>query len=223
MLAMALLAACGESGEGARQASPSISQVDLNPSALKRLRLTDTASSVVLRACETAANRSSLTVACPRVIPAGADHGIQYAGRLGGRRGPADSYSIHLISASLRRKGSDPENPGHWALEAAPSVSTLRKPLIRKDQVRDCRRLRERGVSTGPGSCRPARHPLELNGIDVTEYRMPPYPTGGVHGGHLVFLWEGDRAAYLVSVHDPANRQRAVAMASALVADTASG
>jgi hypothetical protein len=94
-------------------------------------------------------------VACPRIIPAGGDHGIQYAGRLGGRRGPADSYSIHLISPSLRRKRGDPENPGHWALEAARSVSTLRQALIGKDLIRDCRRLRERGDPTEPGPCRP--------------------------------------------------------------------
>jgi hypothetical protein len=68
----------------------------------------------------------------------------------------------------------------------------------------------------------PPRRSLELNAIEVSEYRMPPYPTGGVHGGHLVLLWEGDRGAYLISVHDPANRQRALAMAAALVADTAS-
>jgi hypothetical protein len=160
---LALPAACGES--------------DVSPGAREPLRLTDTVSPVVRRACETAAERSSLTVACPRVIPAGGDPTVQYVGRIGGKSGPADSYSIHLISASLRRPGSDRENPGHWAVEAARSVSALRKALLRTAQIR------------------PARRALELNGVDLTEYTMPPYPAGGLHGGHLVHLWKGDRGA----------------------------
>lgn len=185
---LAVLAACGE-GEKPRSPEP--------------LRLTDTVSPVITRACETAAERSSLTVACPRIVPADRDHDIHDVGKLGGKRGPADSYSIHVISPSIRRGASDPENPGHWAIDAARSVSTLRKALMANVQVR------------------PARRTLELNGVDVTEYTMPPYPAGGLHGGHVVLLWKGDRAAYLLSVHDPRNRRRALAMASALVADTA--
>jgi hypothetical protein len=191
LLVMVLLTACGDG--------------DVSNGAPKRLGLTDKVPHAVSRACDMAASRSSLTVACPRIVPAGGDHAIQYAGRLVGRRGPAGSHSIHLISPALRRTGSDPENPGHWALEAARSASTLRKGLIPKDQIR------------------PWRRSLELNGINATEYRMPPYPAGGVHGGHVVFVWRGDRAAYLLSVHDPRNRRRALAMASALVADTAGG
>jgi hypothetical protein len=186
---LAALAACGDS--------------DVSPGASEPHRVTDTASPVVRRACETAAERSSLTVACPRIIPAGGHHGVQYVGRLGGKSGPADSYSIHLMSASLRHAGSDPENPGHWAVEAARSVSALRTALLRNVQIR------------------PARRALRLNGIRLTEYTMAPYPAGGLHGGHLVLLWKGDRAAYLLSVHDPSNRRSALAMAAALIADTA--
>ncbi len=61
---------------------------------------------------------------------------------------------------------------------------------------------------------------VSIHGTHVAEYRMPGYPTGGVHGGHVLFMWHGDRAWYLVSVHDPTNRPRALAIAAALIADT---
>ncbi|MGI8873484.1 MAG: hypothetical protein ACR2KP_03990 [Egibacteraceae bacterium] len=49
---------------------------------------------------------------------------------------------------------------------------------------------------------------------------MPGFPTGGVHGGHIVFVWRGRDADYLVSVHDPANRARGLAITDALVRAT---
>ena len=38
--------------------------------------------------------------------------------------------------------------------------------------------------------------------------RNPPYPTGGINGGHISIIWNADGAGYLVSGHAVASRQR---------------
>lgn len=38
--------------------------------------------------------------------------------------------------------------------------------------------------------------------------RNPPYPTGGIHGGHISVIWNADGAAYVVSGHAVASPQR---------------
>lgn len=158
----------------------------------------ETRDSVVKRACVRAQRRSRLNVVCPQVLPPGRTSGIQYASRVGGHTGPARSYSMHLTTTSLRRQ-SDRSQPGHWSVAGATDPNVLRSDL-------------------GPG--RPAPRRLTLAGAPVEEYVMPPYPRGGVHGGHVVFVWEGRGAAYLVSVHDPANRGQAVKIATDLVKRT---
>ena len=38
--------------------------------------------------------------------------------------------------------------------------------------------------------------------------RAPPYPQGGIHGGHVVILWNQDGHGYLVSAHGVRMPQR---------------
>lgn len=181
--------------------------------------LTPERSPVIARACDRAALHTSLTVVCPPLTPRGGRHAIAYAGRLNGRTGPHDSYAIDVASSSLRRR-SDPSQPGHWGVGAARSIAVLRRSIFRPSQAHDCRFRRRRGLDTPAGPCAPVIRHRGLMGIPVLVYRMPPFPTGGLHGGHLVYVWQGRAAAYYVSVHDPANRTRAEAITAAMVAET---
>lgn len=89
-----------------------------------------------------------------------------------------------------------------------------------EDQVENCRSRRHKGLNTPKGPCAPVENRITVADTPVTEYRMPGFPTGGVHGGHLVFMWQGREAAYLVSVHDRANRTRGLAITDGLVRAT---
>jgi hypothetical protein len=40
-----------------------------------------------------------------------------------------------------------------------------------------------------------------VGSADAIVLRAPPYPAGGVHGGHLVLLWNADGRGQLVSLH----------------------
>lgn len=171
---------------------------DKAPPRAVKTPLQKTSDPVVKRACVRAQRRSRLHVVCPRVLPPGRTSGIQYASRVGGHTGPARSYSMHLTTKSLRRK-SDRSQPGHWSVAGATDPKVLRTEL---------------------GHGRPRPRNVTLDGFSVEEFVMPPYPRGGVHGGHVVFVWQGRGAAYLVSVHDPANRARAVEIATDLVRRT---
>jgi hypothetical protein len=192
---------------------------DENPSGemLSRLGLTENPSAVIAEACDRAAARSSLSVACPRIVPVG-HHTIQYAGRGGGRTGPRNSYEAHLTSPSLRRSRSDPGEYAHWAFAAAKSLAGLRRGFaVPPYNLRACRRS---GRASSPDRCEPRVRHLELNDVPVSEYRMPPYPTGGVHGGHTVLAWRGTHASYLLSIHHPADPRIPRTMAAPLIEDT---
>ena len=40
-----------------------------------------------------------------------------------------------------------------------------------------------------------------VHGTPATVLREPPYPTGGIHGDHVLVLWNERGHGYLVSVH----------------------
>lgn len=220
------LAACGSSGDPPSTPPPDGHDEQAGSSdtgapttaQLRRLELVRGAPEQVGQACRRAARRTTLEVVCPPVAPEGR-HSVQYAGRLGGRGGPRDSYSMSFSSESLHR-ATDPRQPGHWAVAAAADAAKLRAAIVRDDRVRDCRVRRSKGLSTPEGPCAPVENNVTVAGTPVTEYRMPGFPTGGVHGGHIVFVWRGRDADYLVSVHDPANRARGLAITDALVRAT---
>jgi hypothetical protein len=222
------MAACGASGDarseppsgGAREERADAPNTDEpTAGALARLGLVNGTPEKVTQACVRAARRSTLETACPPITPEDERHSIQYAGRLGGSTGPRDSYSIHLSSGSLRQ-ATDRTQPGHWAVEAAADPAKLRTGIVREDRVEDCRIRRRKGLNTPKGPCAPVKHSITVAGTPVTEYRMPAFPNGGIHGGHLVFMWQGRDAAYLVSVHDPANRARGLAITGGLIGST---
>ena len=106
-------------------------------------------------------------------------------------RGPRDFYVIEAYARSLR-----PE--GHW-LTAAGNARTLEQKALRSARPPRVQRTRAAGRD------------LELR-------RYPPYPHGGVNGGHVVALAsEGDQLTY-VSVHGHEHADVAVAMLVDLLA-----
>ena len=60
------------------------------------------------------------------------------------------------------------------------------------------------------------RTPGTLAGFPGSIEEMPPYPQGGVNGGHVVVMFRAGALIYLVSLHGYRNAARAVAMAGAL-------
>jgi hypothetical protein len=58
----------------------------------------------------------------------------------------------------------------------------------------------------------------------ATVLREPPYPAGGLHGGHVVVLWNEGGHGYLISVHGERLSQRAlVSIALAMARSTRAG
>ncbi len=49
-----------------------------------------------------------------------------------------------------------------------------------------------------------------VHGAPAAVLREPPYPAGGLHGGHVVVLWNEGRRGYLVSVHGERLSQRSL-------------
>ena len=156
------------------------------------------------RVCASAARKGTVAVRCPRLIPAGAGQSSVLlprrsvvrpgaAGDDGRRRfrGPRDFYVIDAYSRSLR-----PER--HWLTAAGRARS-----------------LEERALS----STRPPRvEHVRVAGREIELRRYPPYPEGGVNGGHVVAIARaGDQLTY-VSVHGHEHTDVAVAMLVDLLA-----
>lgn len=196
LLALAGLAAgaCGREQIAVDPAVPAVRTATMTRDVPPRLR----------RVCASAARKGTVSVRCPRLIPSGAGgssvllprRGVVRPGAAGddGRRrfrGPRDFYVIEAYARSLR-----PE--GHW-LTAAGNARTLEQKALRSARPPRVQRTRAAGRD------------LELR-------RYPPYPHGGVNGGHVVALAsEGDQLTY-VSVHGHEHADVAVAMLVDLLA-----
>jgi hypothetical protein len=61
-----------------------------------------------------------------------------------------------------------------------------------------------------------------VHGAPATVLREPPYPAGGLHGGHVVVLWSEDGRGYLVSVHGERLSQLALVSTALAIAQSTS-
>ena len=156
------------------------------------------------RVCASAARKGTVAVRCPRLIPAGAGsssvllprRSVVRPGAAGddGRRrfrGPRDFYVIDAYARTLR-----PER--HW-LTAAGSARSLEERALRSARPPRVERLRV------------ADHEIELR-------RYPPYPGGGVNGGHVVAIARAKDQLTYVSVHGYEHADVAIAMLVDLLA-----
>jgi hypothetical protein len=120
-----------------------------------------------------------------------------------------DGYLADLASSSLSELRDEhiETNGGHWHYDVSWS------PGVRRLAVRDFVE-RPRGARKA-SAC---RH-LRLDGERVEACRVVPYEQGGgLHGGHIAYVWTHGRASYVVSLHGYANEPRARAMTRALIA-----
>lgn len=150
------------------------------------------------RVCASAARKGAVPVRCPRLIPEGTSsssvlqprRSVVRPGAPGddGRRrfrGPRDYYVIEAYARSLK-----PER--HW-LTGAGTARSLEERALRSSAAPRVERVRVAGQN------------LELR-------RYPPYPDGGINGGHVVALArDGTRIIY-VSVHGCEHKDVAIAM-----------
>ena len=98
-------------------------------------------------------------------------------------------------------------NGGHWG------YAVTWTPAVRRLVVRA-------GIERPSAAAEPSRcRPVVLAGQPVRACRVVAHERGGgLHGGHIVYVWDRGRATFVVSVHGYANEPRARAMMLALVA-----
>jgi hypothetical protein len=165
----------------------------------RRLALTRDVPSTLRGACTELGRRlrregSARAVLCPSLVPAGPLR-VAFAGPLTGVRPgrPGRSYMIDVHSPQL----PDQRSGGHW-LVASGTRSGLRLAGL---------------VDLAPTAVRT----LRLAGVFAVVREMPPYPRGGVNGGHVLVEWHLGANTHLVSVHGHRNRERALLMAEAMI------
>jgi hypothetical protein len=196
-----LVAACGHDSDSDPRA---------RASDVRDLGLTRQAPVAYRRVCERQAREApSRARSCPPLVPAGRLK-VLYRGRSLGREGPAGGYSADFASPSLgrlrgRRVGT---NGGHWHYDAAWA------PAMREAVVRVVERPADSSKPSACGHRRIARTRMEV--CRVVAYRRG----GGLHGGHVAYIWSSAGVTYVISLHGYANEPRARAMMSALVSAT---
>jgi hypothetical protein len=146
--------------------------------------------------------------ACPPLVPGGRLKVI-VAQPFSQRARYSGGYAADLASHSLSELRGRPigTNGGHWHYDVSWT------PAVRRLLVR-------RGVQRPPNanrrsSCRRAR--LGAEDVEVCEV-VPHEQGGGLNGGHVAFVWNHERATYVLSLHGYDNEPRARAMMAALIA-----
>lgn len=133
-----------------------------------------------------------------------------YAGPFSKHREERGGYTADFASPSLDELGDEhiETNGGHWHYDVSWSAAVRR--LAVRTRV-------ERPVNSAEASgCRR----LRLDGERVEACRVVPYERGGgLHGGHIAYVWAHGRVSYVVSLHGHANEPRARAMTRAFIAE----
>lgn len=190
------MGACADKPVATDRSAPAVTTATMTREVSPRLR----------RVCASAARKGTAAVRCPRLVPAGTTsasvllprRSVVRPGAAGddGRRrfrGPRDFYVIEAYARSLR-----PE--GHW-LTAAGSARSLEERALR---------------SAGP----PRVERVRVAGRELELRRYPPYPAGGVNGGHVVAIARAAGQFTYVSVHGHHHADVAIAMLVDLLADS---
>lgn len=179
---------------------------------LANLGLTARLPSSYRRACERMAEHAPVRGAtCPPVVPVGPLE-VEVARSFSRARRYAAGYSMSFASCSLRSyRGLPIETNGcHWAYELGWSPRTRRIVVDR--------------VLNGSGNPADPRSRCEwrrVAGQPVRACRVPPFDQGGgLHGGHVAYLWERPQATVVLSAHGYRNEARVKAMMTALIAAT---
>jgi hypothetical protein len=200
------LASCAGSDEPpGRTGAPSAS-----PSKASALGLTRELPAAYRRVCAKQAERApSRAQMCPSLIPRGRLKVIN-AGAYSTMRKYRGGYFADFASPSVSELGDEhiETNGGHWHYDVSWS-SAVRRVAVRV--------LVERPPNSVEASA--CRH-VRLDSQRVEACRVVPYGQGGgLHGGHIAYVWTHRRTTYVVSLHGYANEPRARAMTLALIAE----
>jgi hypothetical protein len=168
----------------------------------------------ITKVCAEAAPRAAFPVLCPARWPPPAGRGapkprafekasdvylIDVANGFGRRGG----HVFHLLVGGQRRPF------GRWPAGVDPDLRITTRKVLTTDRA-GVLYLPARRIATA-----------RVHGVKATVLREPPYPQGGLHGGHVVVLWSEDGHGYLVSVHGERLPRRAlVSIALAMARST---
>jgi hypothetical protein len=199
------IAACGRSAPPPRTAPVA----SIPPSRARGLGLTRDLPAAYRRVCaKQAAYAPAGARLCPPLIPGGRLKVID-ATPFSKRRDLRGGFLADIASRSLDRLGPAriTTNGGHWHYDVSWS------PAVRRLLV--ARMVERPGAADRPSDC----HRLRLGGQRVEACRVVPYERGGgLHGGHIAYVWTHGRVTFVISLHGYANEPRARAMTEALMA-----
>lgn len=160
----------------------------------------------VTRACHKATGPAAFPVLCPTRWP---PHGGVGQPKLTTFARTADAYLLNTENG-FRRRGAHVLHlllggqrrafgPGPSRVDRALRLATRTVSIPMADggsfvQERPARRIRR----------------ARVHGIPATVLKAPPYPQGGIHGGHVLVVWNEGGHGYLVSAHGTRMTQRAL-------------
>jgi hypothetical protein len=150
------------------------------------------------RVCaEHAADAPAGARVCPPLVPEGPVK-VLAAGPFSKRQPYRGGYLADFSSSSLARPGDERVEATHWHYDVSWT------PAVRRAQVRD--RVTQPVNASEASACRQ----LDIDGQRAEACRVVPYERGGgLHGGHIAYVWTHGRVTYVVSLHGYANEPRA--------------
>jgi hypothetical protein len=155
----------------------------------------------VLRACERARAKATVQVRCPRLAPGGSITGEVLLPRRSRPRGPGAAgdaealryrssraiYVLTFMSSALS---------GHHWMVAGGRTTEVTSQFLRP----------------ASGATLPPSRTIRYAERIVHVIRYPPYPAGGINGGHVVVSATRGAMTYIASVHGYAHEDLAVGL-----------
>jgi hypothetical protein len=160
----------------------------------------------VLRSCQRARVKATVPVRCPRLAPAGRITGevlLPRRSRPGGPGAAGDAgvlryrssraiYVLTFISSAL--------SDHHWMVAGGRTAEVTTQFL-----------------RPGPGAALPPSQTVRHAGRTLGVTRYPPYPAGGINGGHIVVSVTEGAMTYVASVHGHAHQDLAIGLLSSML------
>lgn len=204
LLVVSALAGCGAD----RHPSPP-PRADVSAGQARALGLTRALPRAYARVCRAqAAYAPPGARACPPLIPQAA-LAVTTAGPFSRQPRYRGGFTANLASRALNRLGGTDidTNGGHWGY-AVTWTRAVRRLVVDAGILRP-------SAAAEPSRCRS----LRLAAQPVQACRVVAYSRGGgLHGGHVAYIWDRGPTTYVVSVHGYANEPRVRAMTLALIA-----
>jgi hypothetical protein len=206
---VAFLVVLAVAGCGADRRASALSRADVSPAQARALGLTRTLPRAYARVCRAqAAYAPPGARACPPLIPE-ASLEVMTSGPFSRQARYRGGFTANLASRALNRLGGTDidTNGGHWGYVVT-WTRAVRRLVVGAG-------IEHPSAAAAPSRCRRvvvARRPVRA--CRVVAYERG----GGLHGGHVVYIWDRGRVTYVVSLHGYANEPRARAMMHALIA-----